>query len=65
MSIKVVFLATSDIALEIVNADDIHLVLDVFEKDVMNIKTGQKINFDDTRNRNPERIKPLYLSSVK
>ncbi|MBK8628426.1 MAG: efflux RND transporter periplasmic adaptor subunit [Saprospiraceae bacterium] len=39
------FLATSDIALEIVNADDIHLVLDVFEKDVMNIKTGQKINF--------------------
>lgn len=39
------FLATSDIALEMVNADEIHLVLEVFEKDVMNIKVGQKISF--------------------
>lgn len=53
------FLATSDIALEIVNADDIHLILDIFEKDVMNIKIGQKISFTI-----PETGGKVYQASV-
>ncbi len=42
---KGAFLASSEIALEIVNTDELHLALDVFEKDVLNIKIGQKIAF--------------------
>lgn len=53
------FLASSDIALEIVNADEVHLVLDVFEKDVLNIKTGQKISFTI-----PETGPKIYQATV-
>ena len=35
----------SEIIMEIVNTDHIHVELSVFEKDVMNIKKGQKIQF--------------------
>lgn len=56
---KGAFLATSNIALEIVNADEKHLVLDVFEKDVMNIKVGQKISFTI-----PETGTKIYRATV-
>ncbi|WMI66433.1 efflux RND transporter periplasmic adaptor subunit [Aestuariibaculum sp. YM273] len=35
----------SDMIMEIIDTDHIHLELSVFEKDILNIKKGQKINF--------------------
>ena len=39
------YVAPSDVILEIVDKDHLHLELAVFEKDILNVKTGQKINF--------------------
>ncbi|WP_225035333.1 efflux RND transporter periplasmic adaptor subunit [Winogradskyella sp. SM1960] len=39
------YVAPSDVILEIVDTDHIHLELEVFEKDVMKIKKGQSIRF--------------------
>ena len=39
------YVSSSDIILEIVDTHHIHLELSVFEKDIMNIKKGQKILF--------------------
>lgn len=39
------YVAPSDVLFEIANKDDIYLVLNVFEKDVINIKVGQSIRF--------------------
>src|SRR5690606_17698499 len=39
------YVSPSEIIMEIVNTDHIHVELSVFEKDVMNIKKGQKIQF--------------------
>lgn len=39
------YVSPSEIIMEIANTDHIHLELSVFEKDVMNIKKGQKIRF--------------------
>ena len=39
------FVSPSDVILEIVDTDHIHLELSVFEKDIMNVKKGQKILF--------------------
>ncbi|MBU3822168.1 efflux RND transporter periplasmic adaptor subunit [Flavobacteriaceae bacterium XHP0103] len=39
------FVAPSDVIMEIVDNDHIHLELSVFEKDILNIKKGQKIHF--------------------
>ena len=42
---KGTYVSPQDIVLEIVNTDHIHIELTAFEKDVMAIKKGQKINF--------------------
>ncbi|WP_299105766.1 efflux RND transporter periplasmic adaptor subunit [uncultured Winogradskyella sp.] len=39
------YVSPSDVILEIVDTDHIHLELSVFEKDIMNVKKGQKIKF--------------------
>lgn len=39
------YVAPNDVILEIVDIDHIHLELSVFEKDIMHIKKGQKIQF--------------------
>lgn len=48
ISVKVsngAFVSPSDVVLEIANTEHIHLELSVFEKDILNIKKGQTINF--------------------
>lgn len=45
--------------LEIVDNDHLHLELSVFEKDIMKLKKGQKINF-----KIPESSKETYLADV-
>src|SRR5690606_24536773 len=40
-----VYVTPSDIIMEIIDNDHIHLELSVFEKDILNIKEGQKIHF--------------------
>ncbi len=42
---KGTYISPQDIVLEIVNTDHVHIELTAFEKDIMNIKKGQKINF--------------------
>ncbi|MBP7318388.1 MAG: efflux RND transporter periplasmic adaptor subunit, partial [Flavobacterium sp.] len=49
----------SDVILEIVDKDHLHLELAVFEKDILNVKTGQKINF-----RVPEASKEVFNAEV-
>jgi cobalt-zinc-cadmium efflux system membrane fusion protein len=44
-TMKSAFINASEVALEIVNTDHIHLELQVFEKDAMHIKKHQKISF--------------------
>lgn len=39
------YAAPSDVILEIVDTDHLHLELAVFEKDILNVKIGQKITF--------------------
>lgn len=39
------FVSPSDVIMEIVDTDHIHLELSVFEKDIMKVKKGQKIRF--------------------
>jgi len=39
------YVSPSDVVLEIANTEHVHLELSVFEKDVLNIKKGQQINF--------------------
>lgn len=39
------FVSESDVIMELVDVDHIHLELSVFEKDIMNVKKGQKITF--------------------
>ena len=39
------FVSPSDVIIEIVDTDHIHLELSVFEKDIMKVKKGQKIKF--------------------
>lgn len=53
------FVSPSEIIMEIANTDHIHVELSVFEKDVMNIKKGQKIRF-----RIPEVSKEYYEAEV-
>lgn len=39
------FLNPTDVAVELINTDHMHLELDVFEKDILQIKKGQQIRF--------------------
>ena len=40
------FLNPTDVALELVNTDHMHLELQLLEKDIFKIKKGQKIQFE-------------------
>lgn len=42
---KGAFLDPMTLAVEIVNTDDLHVVMDVFEKDIQTVQVNQKINF--------------------
>ena len=53
------YVAPSAVILEIVDKDHLHLELAVFEKDILNVKTGQKINF-----RVPEASKEVFNAEV-
>ncbi|MEZ5039485.1 MAG: efflux RND transporter periplasmic adaptor subunit [Saprospiraceae bacterium] len=44
-AMKGMFLNPTDVAVEILDTDDLHLELAVFEKDILNIKQGQRIHF--------------------
>lgn len=46
------YVSPADEIMEIINAEHIHIELTVFEKDVMKIKEGQKINFKITEASN-------------
>ncbi|MEZ4849462.1 MAG: efflux RND transporter periplasmic adaptor subunit [Bacteroidia bacterium] len=44
-AMKGMFLNPTDVAIELVNTDHMHLELNVFEKDILKVKEGQKIRF--------------------
>lgn len=46
------FLQPQDVAVKIINTSSLHVELEVFEKDIMSIKTGQKISFRIADNGN-------------
>lgn len=52
-------LSTSDVAVEIINTNHLHLELDVFEKHVQALRKGQKISF-----RVPGKINKTYPATV-
>ena len=52
-------MSPSDVILEIVNNDDLHVELSVFEKDILKIHEGQVINFSV-----PEASKEVFLAEV-
>ncbi|MDA9057225.1 efflux RND transporter periplasmic adaptor subunit [Flavobacteriaceae bacterium] len=56
---KGTFVSPSTEILEIINNDHIHLELSVFEKDIMKLKKGQKINF-----KMPEASTQTYKADV-
>lgn len=58
-TMKSAFINASEVALEIVNTDHIHLELQVFEKDAMLIRPHQKINFSV-----PETSNKAYTGEV-
>ena len=53
------FVSPSDVILEIVDTDHLHLELAVFEKDILKVKIGQKINF-----KVPEASKEVFNAEV-
>ena len=53
------YVAPSDVILEIVDTDHLHLELAVFEKDILNVKIGQKIHF-----KVPEASKEVFNADV-
>jgi cobalt-zinc-cadmium efflux system membrane fusion protein len=53
------YVSPSDIILEIIDTEHIHLELSVFEKDILNIKKGQKIDF-----KIPEASDSIYKANV-
>lgn len=54
------FMSPSDVILEVVDTNYLHLNLSIFEKDILNVKEGQIINFTI-----PEASKNNYKSSVQ
>ena len=52
-------MAPSNVILEIVDTDHLHLELSVFEKDILNVKIGQKIHF-----KVPEATKDVFNAEV-
>ncbi|MFV8367477.1 efflux RND transporter periplasmic adaptor subunit [Flavobacterium sp. XS1P27] len=53
------YVAPSDVILEIVDTDHLHLELAIFEKDILNVKIGQKIHF-----KVPEASKDVFNAEV-
>jgi cobalt-zinc-cadmium efflux system membrane fusion protein len=53
------YIATSDVILEIVDTQHLHLELAVFEKDILKVKIGQRINFSV-----PESSKEVFPAEV-
>ena len=53
------FASPSDVILEIVQTDHLHLELNVFEKDILQVKEGQKINF-----KVPQASKEIFNAEV-
>ena len=53
------FVSPNDVIMELVDTDHIHLELSVFEKDIINIKKGQKIKFEI-----PEASNEIYNAEV-
>jgi RND family efflux transporter MFP subunit len=53
------YVAPSDVILEIVDTNHLHLELAVFEKDILNVKIGQKIQF-----KVPEASKDVFNAEV-
>jgi len=53
------FVSPSDMIMEIVNTDHIHLELKVFEKDILKVKVGQKVIF-----RMPESLNKSFVGVV-
>jgi cobalt-zinc-cadmium efflux system membrane fusion protein len=53
------YVSPSDVILEIVETSHLHLELNVFEKDILNVKEGQKIKFSAT-----EASKEVFEASV-
>ena len=53
------YVSPADVMLEIIDTDHIHLELSVFEKDILKIKKGQKIDF-----RIPEASDSIYKAEV-
>ncbi|HBD27234.1 efflux RND transporter periplasmic adaptor subunit [Flavobacterium sp.] len=54
------FMSPSDVILEIVDTNYLHLNLSIFEKDILHVKQGQKINF-----KVPEASKESFSSNVQ
>ncbi len=54
------FMSPSDVILEIVNTDYLHLNLSIFEKDILHVKQGQNITFTV-----PEASKEVFTSKVQ
>lgn len=54
------FMSPSDVILEIVDTNYLHLNLSIFEKDILHVKQGQKINF-----KVPEASKEQFISNVQ
>ena len=54
------FMSPSDVILEIVDTNYLHLNLSIFEKDILNVKEGQKIHFSI-----PEASSELFTSQVQ
>lgn len=54
------FMSPSDVILEVVDTNYLHLNLSIFEKDILHVKQGQKINFTI-----PEASKSVYNSKVQ
>lgn len=54
------FMSPSDIIMEIVDTNYLHLNLSIFEKDILHVKSGQSINFTI-----PEASKDIFTSKVQ
>ncbi|WP_333809842.1 efflux RND transporter periplasmic adaptor subunit [Flavobacterium sp.] len=54
------FMSPSDVILEVVDTNYLHLNLSIFERDILHVKEGQKINFTI-----PESSKDIFTSKVQ
>ena len=55
------YVSSQDVIFEIVNTEDLHLELTVFEKDIGKIRVGQKIRFSLANEPNIERTATVFL----